>query len=239
MCGITAIINKDKSRINLPWLISKMNLSLRHRGPDDEGYVFFDENQNFITAGGLDTSFESWSSSLIYSPTEKVENIEKNYNLALAHRRLSVIDLSAAAHQPMCFNKKWIILNGEIYNYIELREELKSLNHNFETNSDTEVLLKSYEQWGFKCLSKLNGMWSFIIYDTEKKLLFGARDRFGVKPLYYYTDNHCIAFASEIKAFLNIPDNNIKINEKAVFEFSGRGLAGQFLASSAGDDGRW
>lgn len=218
MCGITAIIKKKNSDLNIPILIEEMNTKIKHRGPDDEGYAFF-KNSEFLTAGGSDTPSEVWTSNFVYTPKEKIIEVENKYNIALGHRRLSVIDLTSAGHQPMCFNNKWIVLNGEIYNYIELRNELQDLNHHFYTNSDTEVLLKAYEVWGFKCQEKLNGMWSFIIYDLEKNLLFGSRDRFGVKPLYYYDDNQCIAFASEIKSLLQIPNNNININEKAVFEF--------------------
>lgn len=119
--------------------------------------------------------------------------------IALGHNRLSIIDLSPEANQP--FNdtsgRYLIIFNGEIYNYIELREEL---NCPFSTSSDTEVLLAAYIKWGKNCLSKLNGMFSFAIWDTEKKMLFAARDRFGVKPFYYYKDRGNLIFASEIKA---------------------------------------
>jgi len=119
----------------------------------------------------------------------------------------------------MCVDDVWITLNGEIYNYIELRNELVALGHTFISQSDTEVLLKAYKEWGVECLQKLNGMWSFVIYDKTKQLLFGSRDRFGVKPLYYYKDENVLAFASEHKALLQIPDNNIGINESAVFDF--------------------
>ncbi len=122
-------------------------------------------------------------------------------NLALGHRRLSIID-PAAGHQPM-FNAdgtKACVFNGEIYNYIELREELKQLGHTFATDSDTEVLLHSYEQWGYGCQLKFNGMWAFAIWDAEKQELFLSRDRFGEKPLHYCTHHHTFVFASELKS---------------------------------------
>jgi asparagine synthase (glutamine-hydrolysing) len=96
-----------------------------------------------------------------------------------------------------------LVFNGEIFNYVELRRELESLGHQFKSTGDTEVLLHSYREWGRECLKKFNGMWAFVIYDLRRGLLFGSRDRFGVKPLYIYRGNNCVLFASEIKAFLN------------------------------------
>lgn len=123
-------------------------------------------------------------------------------NAGLGHNRLSIIDLSEAGRQPMSSlsGKKHIVLNGEIYNYIELRNELRS-EHDFRTRTDTEVLLAAYEKWGPDCLDKLIGMFSFIIWDDEQQLAFAARDRFGVKPLYYNLRNDgTVLLASEIKA---------------------------------------
>jgi asparagine synthase (glutamine-hydrolysing) len=120
----------------------------------------------------------------------------------LGHNRLSIIDLSEAGKQPMSSRsgKKHIVLNGEIYNYIELRNELRS-EYEFKTRTDTEVLLAAYEKWGTECLEKLIGMFSFIIWDEVEQLAFAARDRFGVKPLYYHLKNDgTVLFASEIKS---------------------------------------
>jgi asparagine synthase (glutamine-hydrolysing) len=122
----------------------------------------------------------------------------------LGHRRLSILDLSPAGHQPMCNDSRtlWIVLNGEIYNYREIRRELEGKGYTFRSNSDTEVLVKAYEQWDEACLQKLNGMYAFIIYDTTKRELFAARDRIGVKPLYYTETKEGLVAASEIKAIL-------------------------------------
>ncbi|MDB2462805.1 asparagine synthase (glutamine-hydrolyzing) [Algibacter sp.] len=129
-------------------------------------------------------------------------------NVALGHNRLSIIDLSLNANQPFFSNDKRYILvfNGEIYNYIELKKELQS-SYDFHTNSDTEVLLAAYIKWGNQCLSRLNGMFSFSIWDTFKEELFAARDRFGVKPFYYALKDDSFYFASEIKTLFaaNIP----------------------------------
>ncbi|MCY7363098.1 MAG: hypothetical protein LH629_13695 [Ignavibacteria bacterium] len=129
-----------------------------------------------------------------------------NYPVCFGHRRLSIIDLSENGAQPM-FNEDRsvvIIFNGEIYNYKELILGLKSKGHIFKTKSDTEVIIKSYEEYGTDCVSKFNGMWAFAIYDFKKNLFFASRDRFGVKPFYYYKDRDCFIFSSEIKAILKI-----------------------------------
>jgi len=125
----------------------------------------------------------------------------KNDNCVLGHNRLSIIDLSEEANQPFISNDKRYVLvfNGEIYNYVELKEELK-YQYDFKTASDTEVLLASYLVWGKDCLSKFNGMFSFAIWDTRTQTLFAARDRFGVKPFYFSLNGNNFYFASEIKA---------------------------------------
>jgi asparagine synthase (glutamine-hydrolysing) len=125
-------------------------------------------------------------------------------NISLGHNRLSIIDLSKAGHQPMS-NKEgtiWITYNGEIYNFKEIRKELEKKKYKFNSETDTEVIIYSYQEWGEKCLEKFNGIFAFCIYDTEKKKLFLARDRLGVKPLYYYLNEEKFIFASEIKAIL-------------------------------------
>jgi asparagine synthase (glutamine-hydrolysing) len=137
------------------------------------------------------------------------------------HKRLSIIDLSSDGHQPFFSddNRYVMVYNGEIYNYIELRDELRQKGHNFRTKTDTEVLLKSYLEWKEKCLNKLNGMFAFIIYDRGLNQLFIARDRFGIKPLYYTIINNTYYFASEIKALKIIPGIDLEINDQAVFDY--------------------
>jgi len=124
-------------------------------------------------------------------------------NIGMAHRRLSIIDLSTG-HQPMsnAAGTLTIVFNGEIYNYIELRDELKSSGHAFRTNSDTEVILAAYEEWGISCQSRLNGMWAFAIWDTASRTLFLSRDRIGEKPLHYCQHGGAFLFSSEIKGIL-------------------------------------
>lgn len=127
----------------------------------------------------------------------------RDQNVGLGHRRLAVIDL-ATGSQPMISRDEdlVIVFNGEIYNYVELREELKSLGHRFDTASDTEVILHAYAQWSFDCQSKLNGMWAFAIWDARRKLLFLSRDRMGEKPLHYSVRDGSLLFGSEIKSIL-------------------------------------
>ena len=130
--------------------------------------------------------------------------------IGLAHARLSIIDLDKRSDQPMVDSKTGnvIVFNGEIYNYIELKNELKKYGYIFTTQSDTEVILKAYEHWGIECLNKFNGMWAFVLYDTNKKRIFAARDRFGIKPFTYgLSENGDLIFASEAKAIIaNFPE---------------------------------
>lgn len=134
---------------------------------------------------------------------------------ALGHRRLSIIDLTTG-NQPIYNENKdiAIVFNGEIYNYVELREELKKKKHQFTTSSDTEVLVHGYEEWGHELTKKLRGMFAFAIWDSKEKELFLARDGWGIKPLYYYENNNTFMFASEIKAFLDHPDFKKEFNDQ-------------------------
>ncbi len=135
--------------------------------------------------------------------------------------RLSIIDLSPAGHQPMITpDGRFVMLfNGEIYNYIELREELSAKGHIFITKSDSEVLLHSYIEWGEKALHKFNGMWAFVIYDKLNKKIFAARDRYGIKPFYYYQNSNLFAFASEIPALLTLFDQKPLADFQSIFEY--------------------
>ena len=188
MCGITGII-ESSPQSSLQDNLHKMTSLAAHRGPDDEGIVLF-------------------SSEGIFSESSNCHNkVDSSWNAGLGHRRLSIIDLSAAGHQPMSDDsgRYWIVYNGEVYNYVEVRGELKLLGRSFRTRTDSEVLLQAFIEWGPQCLSRLNGMWAFAIYDSQKKSLFCARDRFGVKPFYYALEKGRFAFASEIKQLLSLP----------------------------------
>ena len=125
-------------------------------------------------------------------------------SVALGHRRLSIIDLSEAASQPMsdASGHLQIILNGEIYNYREIRQKLEDVGRRFRSASDTEVLLQAYSHWGTDCLQRINGMFAFAIYDSTSRRLFLARDRAGEKPLFYHREGGRFSFASELKALM-------------------------------------
>jgi len=134
--------------------------------------------------------------------------INEYKKVGLAHRRLSILDLSEAGHQPMSSEDKsiWIVYNGEIYNFQKIKNELKSLGYNFKSNTDTEIIIYAYKEYGIDCLEKFNGMFAFVIYDSNKNQLFFARDRFGIKPFHYgFLTNGDFVFASELKAITKHP----------------------------------
>lgn len=149
------------------------------------------------------------------------EGVFLENNAGLGFVRLSIIDLTMAGHQPMSSsdNRYTIVFNGEIFNYIELRDELKTLGHSFLTGSDTEVLLAAYREWGEGALHRFNGMWAFVIYDRVSGRLFAARDRYGIKPLYYVNDGTCLMFASEIPPLVSVYPGEIAPNDVAIYDF--------------------
>jgi len=149
------------------------------------------------------------------------EGIFLDYNIGLGFVRLSILDLSPAGHQPMfSHDERYVVVfNGEIFNYIELRDELRTKGYHFKTNTDTEVLLAAYQYWGKECLDRFNGMWAFVIYDTIDKSVFASRDRYGIKPFYYYTTEEFFAFASEITALLTLLPGKPNPNNQAIFDY--------------------
>jgi asparagine synthase (glutamine-hydrolysing) len=146
--------------------------------------------------------------------------------VALGHRRLSIIDLSDAAAQPMQYAEGhfWISYNGEIYNYLELRDELTGLGHVFHTRSDTEVLLAAYAQWGEAALDRLNGMFAFVLWENAEQTALIARDRFGVKPLYLFATPRGFACASEIKQLTGLPGFAARLNPARAYDFLSAGI---------------
>ncbi len=204
---------------------------VRHRGPDDEGYVFFshdDGEYRPCCIAGEETPAAVKSAGLPYTPSSSTIRVLRESSIAMGHRRLSIIDLSPAGHQPMCYgdSRYWIVYNGEIYNYLVLKKELEQLGYTFLSHSDTEVILASYAQWGKGCLHKFNGMWAFVIFDSRTGTLFAARDRFGIKPLYYwYSPAGFLAFGSEIKQFTVLPDWEPVVNGQKAYEFLNFGLS--------------
>ncbi len=204
MCGIAGLFDRN-GRADLGRLHS-MGQLLSHRGPDDEGMVLIDPvNGQSFTHGGADTPAAVFRSGLPWAPARaRGDQASADYRVGLVHRRLSIVDLQPTGHQPLCDTdgRDWIVYNGEVYNHVELRVELEKLGHRFLGTSDTEVLLAAYRQWGTDCLHHFNGMFALAIWDGAAKRLFLARDRFGIKPLYYQYDGVHFAFASEPKALV-------------------------------------
>ena len=206
MCGIIAIVSFKNHKSNLSRL-GEMAGMIKHRGPDGEGYAIFDlQTDNYNVFYGDDTPQIVINSQMRYSPKEKYQYADERFTVGLAHRRLSIIDLTASGHQPMSdeSGRYWITYNGEIYNYVEIREELKSMGYTFSSTSDTEVIIKAYIAWGEACQKRFNGMWAFVLWDNKEKTLWVSRDRFGIKPLYYMFNDDFFIVCSEIKAILPI-----------------------------------
>ena len=221
MCGIGALFATGEDTLIPPGIVAFTDC-IRHRGPDDEGLVCFSTDRA-TPYGGTDTPSAVYSSSFPAAPETAYDGAPPDGTVAiLAHRRLSIIDLSVAGHQPMTTpdRRHWIVFNGEIYNYIELRAELEELGHQFFSRTDTEVILAAYREWGRDCLHRFNGMWALVIYDREKDHIFAARDRFGVKPIYYWlSPSGVLAFASEIKQFAALPGWRAVANPSRVYDY--------------------
>jgi asparagine synthase (glutamine-hydrolysing) len=126
-----------------------------------------------------------------------LDNKKDTISMTMSHwSARSILDLSPKGHQPMYFQNLAIVFNGEIYNFQEIRKELESFGYGFTSGTDTEIILAAYHRWGEKCVERFNGMWAFCIYDRDKRTLFISRDRFGIKPVYYYFDGRRFIFAS-------------------------------------------
>lgn len=227
MCGIAGVVLL-RSRSTDVGLLLRMSQAIRHRGPDDEGFLFGDASSGaYWISGGPDTPEAVFAAGLPYTPRRAdLAVAEGGYDLGLVSRRLAILDLSAAGHQPMANESQtlWITYNGEVYNYKEIRSELKSTGHRFFSESDTEVVLHAYEQWGPACLHRFNGMWAFALWDRGNRRLFCARDRFGVKPFYYFWDGSTFVFASQIKAILASGLVQARPYEPAIYDYLLYGL---------------
>jgi asparagine synthase (glutamine-hydrolysing) len=212
MCGIAGIVRSDGGPIDIA-LVRKMTVVQAHRGPDGEG--FFEDSG----AGELWSEFDRARSAI--GRRSGCGGHASASSVALGHRRLAILDLSEAGRQPMpdSAQRYWIVYNGEVYNYIELRRMLRTRGHVFRSDSDTEVVLASYIEWGPECLRRFNGMWAFAIWDSRERTLFCARDRFGVKPLYFHWKSGNFVFASEIKAVLLAPGVSRALDEQPVVDF--------------------
>jgi len=217
MCGISGIINLTKNIMDIE-LLYKMTELVRYRGPDDMGMVLLSSKYTNDLARPIQ----------FRSPEEFKEGDRafSDYDIGFGHQRLKIIDLSERGHQPMSNEdgSLWIVHNGEIYNYIEIRRELVLKGYKFRSNTDTEVILNAYQEWGTDCLNKFNGMWAFAIWDNVNKTLFCSRDRFGIKPFYYYLNDNIFIFSSEVKQILEYEKYQKKPNDKMIYDFLVIGL---------------
>lgn len=225
MCGIAGFIAHKEIKADSLFLMTDL---IKYRGPDDEGFTLFSAGDQLpMTLAGEDTPHSSEMTPSWFPITSAADHINTRAKIGFGHRRLSILDLSPLGHQPMSYDdgRYWITYNGEIYNYIELRNELQSLGHRFITQSDTEVILAAYAEWGTECLSHFNGMWAFSIYDTKNETVFLARDRFGVKPLYYWNSpGGTFFFGSEIKQFTVLPGWKPILNSQRAYDFLNWGI---------------
>ena len=189
MCGIFGIVTKN-GRVP-DGILENATCCLAHRGPDDSGNLVLDA-----------------------SP-------DGSRQVGLAHTRLSIIDLSPQGHQPMAdaVTGNWIVFNGEIYNFLELRAELEAHGSRFHSHSDTEVILAAYRAWGVACLDRLRGMFAFAIWDAPRQTLLLARDPLGIKPLYFFDSGECFLFASEIRTLLQTGLVPRKVDAEGLFSF--------------------
>ncbi|HUK62621.1 MAG TPA: asparagine synthetase B, partial [Dongiaceae bacterium] len=225
MCGIAGAYD-PVGRVQLARL-QRMSELMRHRGPEDEGIVLIDtRGGRTMILGGPDTPEAVYAADLPYTPGRgRAEAAGSPLGAGpyagLVHRRLSFLDLSPAGHGPMCDSagELWITYNGEVYNYVELRAELQALGEAFHTGTDTEVILAAYRRWGRDCLRRFNGMFAFALWDARRRELFCARDRFGVKPLYYQWEDGGFTFASDPRTLVLSRDRAPAIHADAVLDF--------------------
>lgn len=229
MCGIVGAISLNKPSVNVDYT-KPMADKIAHRGPDDAGYLFFHtgmrhNNRKISFYQNLtDERFKNIEDLLpvIESQSAQRELHHHDYDLYMGHRRLSILDISYAGHQPMSDLSKniWIVYNGEIYNFQELKAELEKLGHRFKSHTDTEVIIYAYIEWGIECIKKFNGMFAFSLYDNFNKKSYLVRDRYGIKPLYYtLTADQTLIYASEIKSILEYKDYRSEIDKEALLEY--------------------
>jgi asparagine synthase (glutamine-hydrolysing) len=185
-------------------LARAMSDGVAHRGPDGAGLV------------GLN------GDALILSAESSA------WQIALAHRRLSIIDLTPEAAQPMVYRERyWLTYNGEIYNYLELRAELERLGHAFRTHSDSETVLAAFAEWGLRCFERMRGMWALVLLDTQSAVAVLCRDRLGIKPLYVWRSDGLLAVVSEIKQLVGVPGFHARRSEEAMSEYLATGYEDQ------------
>ena len=212
MCGIAGLIHKDKS-VNIGTELQSMLQALKHRGPDDAGYVLSSIEQQSIE------SFHDEDSVAEIKATYPSIPYDSQYQVGMGFRRLAIFDTSVLGHQPMLNHDRSIALtfNGAIYNFEELRIELQQAGYTFKSKSDTEVVLYAYQYWGIHFIQKLNGMFAIALLDKRNNSMYLIRDRFGIKPLYYSQQNNALYWSSEIKALLKVPSLEKQLDVQGLY----------------------
>lgn len=232
MCGITGALALNHRAIKVE-CAKPMTDILAHRGPDDAGYLFYHtgcrhERDITFSLHVTDEKFKHLAELLppIESRAAQGEMHSHDWDLFMGHRRLAILDVSSAGHQPMSELSRniWLVFNGEIYNFLELRAELQKLGHRFRTNTDTEVIIYAYAEWGIECVHRFNGMFAFALFDNFKKKFFLVRDRYGIKPLYYSIvegddGKRTLLFASEVKSMLEYSEFQRGLDLEALVEY--------------------
>lgn len=214
MCGISGFFSSEQLQ-SVGDLYYAAHQTISHRGPDDEGFCAVVENRIKTYKGNATIDF--------FQTFEHINQVA-NSRVVLGQSRLAIIDLTASGHQPMLDpNGRYaMVFNGEIYNYKELKAELQAMGVSFHSNSDTEVALLAFCYWGEAAFNRFNGMWAIAIYDHLQNRLILSRDRFGVKPLYYYFFNDAIYFSSEIKFIKKLFADQLKVNYSSVNAYLGK-----------------
>ncbi len=215
MCGISAIVDHDRDGSAALRALSRMHDAMRHRGPDGEGHLLADAD------GRVELTYRA--------PAD----VQGAVRCGLAFRHLKIQDLTDAGRQPMVSpdGRRWIVLNGEIYNHRELRAELEAMGHRFRGSSDTEVALAAWLAWGDDCFGRFNGMWALLLLDLDRRRLIGSRDRLGIKPLFHATDGPRLLLASEPQAIVRARRVGPAIEPRRFSEFL-RGMPPQSAALS-------
>lgn len=204
MCGLSGIIDfSENSSDRMGRDLALMHAQIPHRGRNGEGFLV------------VDRQMKSWRGEALAPLVDRAQGPRVGFGF----RWLAIQDLDPAAAQPMSADdgQLWIIFNGEIYNFIELREELERQGVAFRTQTDSEVVLAAYRQWGPDCLNRFEGMWAMLIVDLRRRRLFGSRDRFGIKPLFYRLEPDRVLFASELKELIAI--SGAQINEDLLYPY--------------------
>ncbi len=224
MCGIAGAISLNREPLRAERLKPMVDV-IAHRGPDDAGYLVYQTGTHHpLGQDFTDSQFQNVCPLLPVIDSAAGQNrlYSEKWDLFFGHRRLSIIDLSSRGHQPMCYRSRkiWLIYNGEIYNFREIRQELKSLGYHFSSASDTEVIIHAYHQWGTDCIHRFNGMFAFALYDSRNQKVWLARDRYGIKPLYYtLTNEGTFLFGSEIKSILEYLPERPDVDLAALNEY--------------------